>query len=651
MALYTPPSMPPTPSRPVMHHHSRPVPVDVPHAWSAWRPHKPDLPLTPPLSVAPHRRVAEPLAQTQTTLPPISHLDSRLSRISPITPPQLEDASQWHPHASASVKLPPMRTASRPPSPMEPDVEPYDEEPRPQVFSPPPEPVDWLTRSCHRSSHFLAEKMCEMVCYLWFSSLSRDASPSTSRQSSIPKPSSATASLQLAVSPDFVRFMQKVLETTQVSQSVIVLALHYIYRLKIRNRFTNGQSGSEYRVAIAALMMANKFLDDNTYTNKTWSEVSGINLEEINRMEREFLLGIDFGLYVDKSTYISWLNLLQGLVMAKERDSRQWRRTPRARAHPHTRPHRPAVHPSHAAPAQRARSSSPSRPAYALTAHESHQPVASASADYHTPPRPGAKRSANDAFSPTPAHSHPAKAPRRPTNLSLEIPQERHHGHRSANSISPSEPLQHFSKLSLGASPSGVKPGSAHPSPAWSSTVRQPVAPQTLVSAYRVDGQRVYAAPQNLYFYSLACSPTEEENRTRKARLRYHQPPATTADYGYAAQPSVPMVVQSASTSPQEVHGHLRENVPTLPHFSELAWNRPRAPAPAPAPVHSAVAQHYHQHVHQHHYHQQPAPVHYHHAPVQNGVAPAPFANAGPPGVHFYVNDAPQRPSPLYNRH
>lgn len=136
------------------------------------------------------------------------------------------------------------------------------EEPRPQVSSPPPEPVDWLTRSTHRSSRFLAEKMCEMVCYLWFSTLSRDASPSSSRHTSIPKPSSATASLQLAVSPDFVRFMQKVLETTQVSQSVIVLALHYIYRLKIRNRYTNGQSGSEYRVAIAGLMMANKFLDE-----------------------------------------------------------------------------------------------------------------------------------------------------------------------------------------------------------------------------------------------------------------------------------------------------------------------------------------------------------------------------------------------------
>ena len=69
----------------------------------------------------------------------------------------------------------------------------------------------------------------------------------------------------------------------------------------------------------------NTAIYSNTYTNKTWSEVSGIALEEINRMEREFLQGIDFDLYVDKSSYDSWLNLLKGLVLAKEREHVHWR--------------------------------------------------------------------------------------------------------------------------------------------------------------------------------------------------------------------------------------------------------------------------------------------------------------------------------------
>jgi hypothetical protein len=231
-------------------------------------------------------------------------------------------------------------------------------------------------------------------------------------------------------------------------------------------------------------------LYSNTYTNKTWSEVSGIELEEINRMEREFLLGIDFGLYVDKTTYVSWLNLLQGLVMAKERDSRSWRRAPRARVHPRLRQHRPSAHPSHVPHSQRARSSSPNRPIlYPLTVPEAH--YTPANPEYYTPPRSGAKRSATDAFSPTTASFQPVKAPRRP--LRLDIP-EQAHGPRSANSTSPSEPLQYFSKLSLGTSPSSVR--STHHSPVWESATKQPVVPQTLVSAYRVNGQRPYAAPQ-----------------------------------------------------------------------------------------------------------------------------------------------------------
>ena len=109
-----------------------------------------------------------------------------------------------------------------------------------------------------------------MICYLWFSTLSSTSSSPSKRNrvassqhaSFSPHSNSSTALLQFSVSPSFVRFIQKVLETTQVSQSVIVLSLNYIYRLKARNPFTSGQAGSEYRVAIAALMLANKFVDE-----------------------------------------------------------------------------------------------------------------------------------------------------------------------------------------------------------------------------------------------------------------------------------------------------------------------------------------------------------------------------------------------------
>lgn len=220
-------------------------------------------------------------------------------------------------------------------------------------------------------------------------------------------------------------------------------------------------------------------------------------------MEREFLLGIDFGLYVDKATYVSWLNLLKGLVMAKERDSRHWRRSPRAHVTAHSsKTHRSAAQRAHhATRSQRARSSSPRRPVvYALSSSPQHQVAPPAIAVQHTPPRANNKRSAADAFSPTSATFAPIKQAKRPSGLTLDIP-EHPQGSVSGHSISPSEPLQSFAKLSIGASPSGIRPVTADKaSPAWPSTVRQNVVPQTLASAYHVDERRTYAAPQ-------VCSP------------------------------------------------------------------------------------------------------------------------------------------------
>lgn len=124
--------------------------------------------------------------------------------------------------------------------------------------------TDWLDASRKRPAPRIAEKTCEMICYLWFSTASPERKYPTPNNSPAysGRPNPSTTTLQLVATPTFVQFMQKLLETTQVSQSVIVLSLHYIYRLKERNRFTPAQPGSEFRIAVAGLMMANKFLDE-----------------------------------------------------------------------------------------------------------------------------------------------------------------------------------------------------------------------------------------------------------------------------------------------------------------------------------------------------------------------------------------------------
>lgn len=167
------------------------------------------------------------------------------------------------------------------PSPLFADEDRSDEDMLASAFMEAPEAsrrvADWISGSQKMSAHFLAEKACEMVCYLWFSSnlakfgsaarrkarMARRTAHGRSYSPSVASLSNErTALLQFSASPAFVQFMKKLLETTQVSQSVIVLSLHYIYRLKSRNELTEGMAGSEFRVAVVALMLANKFVDE-----------------------------------------------------------------------------------------------------------------------------------------------------------------------------------------------------------------------------------------------------------------------------------------------------------------------------------------------------------------------------------------------------
>ena len=104
----------------------------------------------------------------------------------------------------------------------------------------------------------------------------------------------------------FRKWVTTILSTTQVTQNVILLALMFIYRLKKLNPGVKGKVGSEFRLLTVALMLGNKFLDDNTYTNKTWAEVSGISVLEIHIMEVEFLSNMRYTLYVSEVEWNAW---------------------------------------------------------------------------------------------------------------------------------------------------------------------------------------------------------------------------------------------------------------------------------------------------------------------------------------------------------
>lgn len=135
--------------------------------------------------------------------------------------------------------------------------------------------------------------------------------------------------------PQYKKWVHGIISTTQVSVNVVLLALLFVHRLKHTTRTVRPQPGSEYRLLTVALMLGNKFLDDNTYTNKTWAEVSCISVQEIHVMEVEFLANMRYDLYTNKSAWKGWIVTLKNVFDYLER-AQPRQPSPLAVASPHT---------------------------------------------------------------------------------------------------------------------------------------------------------------------------------------------------------------------------------------------------------------------------------------------------------------------------
>lgn len=103
------------------------------------------------------------------------------------------------------------------------------------------------------------------------------------------------------LSRDTRKFVLQILSSTRLPSSTILLGLVY---LKDRMAMLNLSAPSRdplffHRMLTIALLLASKFLDDNTFQNKSWSEVTGLPVADLNTLEKTWLEEIGWHLHVD----------------------------------------------------------------------------------------------------------------------------------------------------------------------------------------------------------------------------------------------------------------------------------------------------------------------------------------------------------------
>ncbi|KAJ1503081.1 hypothetical protein HMI54_008432 [Coelomomyces lativittatus] len=122
---------------------------------------------------------------------------------------------------------------------------------------------------------------------------------------------SLTASMKNAPS-DLVKWVSQLLKASQLSKSVVFLALLYLSKLHqvVPMNYFSPQSS-----ITVSLVLASKFLDDHTYSNKAWAHLSGMDCAMLIRLEMQMLDMLNYNLNVSTIEYSQWLDQLQHALM------------------------------------------------------------------------------------------------------------------------------------------------------------------------------------------------------------------------------------------------------------------------------------------------------------------------------------------------
>ncbi|PVI04859.1 hypothetical protein DM02DRAFT_518013 [Periconia macrospinosa] len=108
--------------------------------------------------------------------------------------------------------------------------------------------------------------------------------------------------------PSFRKWVHQVLCATRLPSATILLSMFYLSTRMPMVANVPKTDSHLFRMLTIALVLGSKFLDDNTFINRSWSEVSGIPVADLNMMEMEWLKDIEFKLHRDPSEQQGWVS-------------------------------------------------------------------------------------------------------------------------------------------------------------------------------------------------------------------------------------------------------------------------------------------------------------------------------------------------------
>lgn len=103
-------------------------------------------------------------------------------------------------------------------------------------------------------------------------------------------------------------YLDRILKYCDLEPSTLIVAIIYLDKF-----FTKGLIPTEFnihKILLVCITVANKYVDDSIYDNIYMSKVGGLPLDKLNELELEFLITLDYKLYVTDELFQKYATLL-----------------------------------------------------------------------------------------------------------------------------------------------------------------------------------------------------------------------------------------------------------------------------------------------------------------------------------------------------
>lgn len=97
-------------------------------------------------------------------------------------------------------------------------------------------------------------------------------------------------------------YLHRIWKYSNMDESSLILALIYIDRLCKKKKIILTEF-NVHRILFSSLLISIKFNEDKYFTNKYYSKIGGMGLKQLNDMEMEFLVNINFDMFVEPRFY------------------------------------------------------------------------------------------------------------------------------------------------------------------------------------------------------------------------------------------------------------------------------------------------------------------------------------------------------------